>query len=352
MKGRLMSRNFDVPEIDREEELRLLNLLGFPDFDEWVTCPNPYNPNIELKAMLIRDSAGDYHSRPELSHSQFVKFVEEPEVFADKFLGEPDPDAPDAEHFAFGKQVEHFLFHDEIPGDPVMIPNDKLSRRKRKEDWYTSREIDYDPMNDEHHTFAKSGKPYKEFIAANKGRTVLTEKEFHTMVDPLEKIRSNVRVHSKAKALLYGDSLRHLAIVFTCPFTGILLRCQLDSLSLQEVIVDYKTAARNDHWNFASDFYKWKYHFQATWYREAVRQINGGVLWPVIYIVTEKQSKSFVVECFNVVQEWFDIAFHEWQKELVHFQHCVESQVWKRRSHNTVVDLHPPVYVSRQYKIK
>jgi len=345
-------RNFDVPEMDRAEEERLLNLLGFPDFDEWVTAANPYNPAVELKAKLIRDSAGDYHSRPELSHSQFMKFVEEPETFSDAFLGEPDPDAPDPVHFAFGKQVEHFLFHDEVPGNPVVIPNEKLSRRKRAGTWFDKNQIEYDPMNDDHHSFAKSGSAYKEFVEANKGRTVMTEQEHRELVEPLEKITANVREHTKAKALLYGDSLRHIAIVFTCPFTGILLRCQLDSLSLQKVVVDYKTAARNDHWNFAADFYKWKYHLQATWYREAIRQINGGELWPVIYIVTEKQSKSYVVECFNVVDEWFEIAFHEWQKELVHFQHCVESQEWKRISHNTIVDLHPPVYVSRQYKLK
>lgn len=346
-----MSRSFDVPEACAEEQAKLLNLLAFPPVGEWVESPNIYG-DVPLKAMLIEDSGNAYHARPELSHSQFVKFVDEPEVFAAAFLGKPDPDAPDAEHLAFGKQVEHFLFHDEVPGNPIVIPNSKLSRRKRPEKWFEDNQVEYDPANDDHHSFAKAGKDYTAFAAANAGRTVMTEKEFAELVVPLERIRANVRDHSKAKALLYGNSLRHVAIVFTCPFTGILLRCQLDSLSLQRVIVDYKTAARNDHWNFAADFYKWKYHFQATWYREAVRQLSGGDVWPVVYIVTEKQSKAFVVECFNVVDEWFEIALHEWQAELVHFRNCIESQTWKRRSHNTVVDLNPPVYVSRQYKLK
>jgi hypothetical protein len=272
-------------------------------------------------------------------------------VFADRFLGEPDPDAGDPEHYGFGKRAEHFIFHDEIPGgDPVIVPLSKMSRRKRPAKWFLDREIEYDASNDDHHIFAKSGKNYQAFLDANKGKNVMTSKQYFETIRPLERIRSNVRDHDKAKSLLYGPSLRHIAIVFTCPFSGVMLRCQLDVISAQKIIVDFKTASRNDLWHFAADFYKWKYHFQAAWYREAVRQINGGDNFPVVYIVTEKQSKSYVCEVFHVSDEWFDVALDEWKTHLVHFRHCVETQQWKRVTHNQIVELVPPVFVTRQHR--
>jgi len=344
--------SFTVPEIDRDEELRLLNVLGFPDFDEPVECPNPHDSTIPLTARLIRCHGDDYHSRPELSHSQFCKFMDEPELFKAKILDGEDHGKVDPVHFAFGKQVEHFLFHDEIPGDPVVIPLHKMSRRKRSSKWFIDHEVEYDVDNDDHHSFAKAGKPYDDFCRSHQGRVIMTPKEYEDMIVPLDGIRDNVREHSKSKALLYGDSLRHIAIAFTCPFSGIELRCQLDNVSRQKSINDYKTAAQNDEWHFAADFYKWRYHIQACWYREAVRQLNGGDNWPVNYIVSEKSSKCWVVEVFHVDDEWFDIAFDEWQYHLRHFKTCLESNVWKRPSHNKVINLKPPVYVTRQNKMK
>ena len=343
--------NFEIPQVDRDEELRLLNLLGFPDFDDPVECPNPYDSEIPLTARLIRCHGDDYHSRPELSHSQFVTFMDEPELYKAKIIDRRDEGKVDPVHFAFGKQVEHYLFHDEIPGDPVVIPQHKMSRRKRPAKWFLDHEVEYDPANDDHHSFAKVGKPYDEFVRSHHNRLVMTPKEYEEMIVPLDGIRDNVRDHSKAKALLYGDSLRHIAILFTCPFSGIELRCQLDNVSRQKSVNDYKTALRNDEWGFAADFYKWRYHIQASWYREAVRQLNGGDFWDVNYIVTEKQSRCWIVEVFHVADDWFSIALDEWQYHLKHFRSCLETGNWKRPSHNSVVDLRPPSYVKRQHKI-
>ena len=229
--------SYDIPEIDRDEELRLLNVLGFPDFDERVTCSNPYG-DVPLTARLIRTHGDDYHARSELSHSQFCKFMDEPELFKSKILDAPSGETIDPVHFAFGKQVEHYLFHDEVPGDPVVIPQHKLSRRKRSTKWFIDHEVEYDCDNDDHHSFAKAGKPYDDFIRSHPHQQVMTCKEYDDLVVPLEAIRDNVRDHSKAKALLYGDSLRHIAIAFTCPFSGIELRCQLDNVSRQKTVND------------------------------------------------------------------------------------------------------------------
>ena len=341
-----MSKNFAVPQRSRAEELKLLNVFGMPDAGEVVTAENTFGTPFELKAFWLREAGDEYHSRTELSQSQFTKFLREPEIFHDRILADTI-DAEESADFKFGKEVEHFLFHDELPGNPVVVPNELLSKRARPDKWFDDQQIERDPNNPDHFVFAKSGKPYAEFVAANPGRNILTQKEFDELSGPLNLIRQKIREHDKALPLLYGDSLRHIAIVFTCPFSGIELRCQIDILSGRCCIVDYKTAASNNPWQYAYKFDEFFYHIQATWYREAVRQLTG-VTMPVIHVVTEKKSKSYIVEVFNIDDGWFERGLAEWRVGIANFQSCVESASWHRPTHNTIVNLKPPANLVRR----
>ena len=357
-----MSRAIELSEGRQgvASQIKTLIKMGLPEPNTWVKAPNIYGTDHELKAMIVTDMGEDYHKRDELSHSQFLKFREEPEIFAEKYLGEPDPDM-DKPHFKFGREAEHVLFYGELPFATACTPRDVMSKRRRSKNWFEENEVEYDENDPDHHTYAKAGNKYHEWVKGAKESheksgdprplKILTEKEYEADVQPLLDLEKNCREHEQARRLIWGEGVRHLAVVFTCPYTGVYLRCQLDIASAGRIVVDYKTCARNDEWKYAMDFERWGYHIQSTWYSEAIRQLTGETdYWPVVYIAQEKESKCWIVEVYEIDEEWIEIGHFEWKDELAHFKTCAQTNVWKRRSHNKVIRLRPPVYKINEFK--
>ena len=319
--------------------------LTLPPVGEWQeqgVAPTGH----PIKAMIVPETGQDYHDRPELSHSEFKLYIDEPERFDRVVLRQIEKlqfSAASIKSMDFGDKAEYVLFHNRFPGEPKLIPRDVLSRRKRAAKWYDENNLEYDADDDDHHIFAKSGKAWKAFVGSdeNKGKWLIHPSEWVTEIDPLSRVREQVRSHKEAKSLVYGPRETHLAIVFVCPWTGIMCRCQLDILSLWlRRIVDIKTTYAITPKGFATQCFNMGYHIQDVWYSYAVYSLLG--IYLPFQFVAIKNKSPYNVEVFELTDKFKDIGRTEWRENMLAIQRSVEEGRFTTMTHGRVAQLPPP----------
>jgi hypothetical protein len=320
-------------------------LLSLPAPNEWQDRGelSPYGHPIRAK--IIEDEGEEYHGRDELSQSNFKLFIDQPELFERVvILGVEELKFSPAtvESMDFGNRAEYVLMNNKLPGEPITIPREILQKRKRSSKWFDSNNLVYDPENEGHHIYAKAGKDFEDFKEAHPGGWLIHPDEYETEVEPLLRVRDQVRAHEKARSLIFGPTRKHVAIVFVCPFTGRMCRCQLDVLSLWGFIVDIKTARDVTPRGFVSAILTQGYHIQEAWYRYAVYSLIGR--WLPFFFVAIRNKPPYNVETFDIDEEFQSIAEVEWKENMLAIDRSFEERSFRTLTHNTVVTLSPPAY--------
>jgi hypothetical protein len=267
--------------------------------------------------------AAEYHSRPELSHSQAEVFRRDPwrykEMMAGRVTTRPTED------MIFGSAV-----HGVLAGEPVhvAIPPDVLDARG-----------------------ARTGNAWKQFALANVGKILLKEHE----AQPLEAIEAEVRAHPKAKLALENPrAKRECSILFEYPAeknSFVPARARLDvlvfadePLTVPSAIVDWKTTRDASPESFCATAWRLGYHRQAAWYQRAVEEAFGKTV-PVFLVAIESEPPHRV-ELFLVQRELLARANHENNELVREFFLRTVSEDWRPKTwrHTNVLTAPPWAY--------
>jgi hypothetical protein len=91
-------------------------------------------------------------------------------------------------------------------------------------------------------------------------------------------------------------------------------------------IVEVKTAASAQWWNFNRDAYKFDYHIQMFLYRRAVMAITGQK--PDLAMIVLEKGAPYNVEIFEIPERWFEHANYEVTLALNSFNECTRTGYW------------------------
>lgn len=175
---------------------------------------------------------------------------------------------------------------------------------------------------------------YAEWDADRGDRKVINVAE----LEAAEAMAAAVEGHPLAASLFLsqpGDP--ELSAYWTDPATGVLCRCRPDWWRADGVLVDVKTTEDASPENFARSINNYRYHVQAAYYldgvREAVRQNPGclppGVIEPreIVFLAIEKKAPH-AVAVYRIDDEALEIGRREYRQDLDRFAQCEKAGVW------------------------
>lgn len=143
---------------------------------------------------------------------------------------------------------------------------------------------------------SRAAKAYKELVADHPATTVILEKEG----DMIARMAEAVHKHELASSLIREAHEREISMYWVDEETGIQLRCRIDALHT-ECIVDLKSAASGDPWEFAKSAGAHGYHRQCAIYTDGL--IACGLQpRPFHFIVVEK-GRSHNVGVYTLGEE-------------------------------------------------
>lgn len=271
----------------------------------------------------------EYQADNAVSYSRLKVFIQNPELYQYQYV-QGMKDTEPKRHFIWGSDFERLVFYNEEPG--FLIPESALSRSER----------------DGKVIFSRRGVAWKEFESRMKDRhgenvRLHTAKEFRDQVLPLLEARDKLRAHDKAKKLILGEGVPHVAFRWHDTVTGLSCKSQVDMIhgTLQDprIIVDLKTAADSSADKFTRAVGNWGYHLQAWWYRQAVFNWCGEYL-PFVFVVVQS-SPPYTCEVYELNQDWYDIAEKKIRKALPELAECRQEESYHTPTHNTIVTLEP-----------
>lgn len=185
--------------------------------------------------------------------------------------------------------------------------------------------LEGDVFNDTYIYFTgdRRGKVYNEFVAANPGKIILTEKEWIT-------------VHRMFKAVVtFADyplwaalqsSKREMSVFWTDEETGVQCRVRFDALCAPYANFDLKstTDARPEY--FIKQAVRLDYDLQAAMYTEAARRFTGEIL--PFYFVAIEDAEPNGVFLLEAGQSMIDNGWRKFRKALNLYKQCTSTKTW------------------------
>lgn len=187
-------------------------------------------------------------------------------------------------------------------------------------------------------TGQKRGKAWEEFEAMNVDQILYSKAQ----VEKLYGMLASMKRHDKANDILFQMPGKvEQAIRWVDEETGLLCRCRLDKLCLENgIIADIKTAKDSCPKLFAGTCYERGYHRQAALYQAAVKAVTGEE-WPFVFIVVEKEP-PFIVETYRLEDGFLKLGRDENEADLQQFARCRKSGIWRRESHGQILTIGAP----------
>lgn len=137
--------------------------------------------------------------------------------------------------------------------------------------------------NEEGKKQIRSGGKWEAFVAANPGRTILTEEQYHTAL----RLRDAVRRHPEAKRILEQKGRGELTVIWTHARTGIRIKCRFDWLCAE--LMDFKSTFDIAEAKFGGTCHRFGYDFSLALYHDAAVAAGVGPL-PVSLVSVEKNE--------------------------------------------------------------
>lgn len=269
-----------------------------------------------------------YHNAPGFSRSQMVDALTSPSLFYQRHIS-GEIDKKDSASMAFGRMAHEAIINRRgIMRGVKLIAKSALasdgSRRGPK--W----------------------KIYKEKFA---DRVLVNEREWNC----LKHIADAVGLHKAARRLIKrgvdsGGIEAGLEWVEKVEMEDgsvveIPLRAQLDVL-LDDAIVDFKTSRAVDAEGFAMSAARYRYHYQAAFYRRAVRRLVGDEL-PFLMIAAQTEA-PFDVAVYELNDEdggFLSTGEAMLERSLRIVARGLKFNTWAAPSHGSVVSLAAPGFL-------
>lgn len=254
-----------------------------------------------------------------LSHSDFKHFLKSPKAYQRYVLdGIPFKRTSSME---FGSLVDAAVFHPDGFGRGIVtIPDEVLSG-----------------------SGARHGHKWKEFAAANEGKILLKNGD-NSLYNVLEALSD----HAEAIGILEALGESQVAFRWESEVEGVALkrRAKLDKLPTGlPFIADLKTTADPSPASFASQIVSLGYHTQGVWYQDAVESKYG--VRPPVLLVAAQNCEPFDVEVYELNAKFIELGRRRIDDNLPEFIACQKSGVWRKPTHNRIIEIAPPYWAER-----
>ena len=252
----------------------------------------------------------EYHSRPGLSKSGLMPFSVSPYHFRmEKEYQEPtDVFSVESKKFNVGtathtQYLEPDKFSSEISLEPTVIGSKLKKENKLVLDGWK-----------------------KDVLTT--GKTPITQQQYQTIYNMYQELHYGD--NGSAQGLLAADGETEISYFWKDPIYGFDCKCRVDKVFTDYTIppVDFKTTGQGaNHENFVKIVGGLKYHWQAWFYLEGIKQVEGREYDKFLFLVQETTPPYAVA----VYQLGYDAIFAaEQQIEPLRRQYaeCLETDIW------------------------
>jgi len=292
-----------------------------------------YGVGVE-NARTVEVGSDQYHEIDAVSNSMLKLFADDPETCWQRNVARI-ADQKTSKAFDFGRRLERLVMFDE---EPLTIPLDVLQKRRK-------------PGSTTEYTYARAGQPYTDWLQQMQSQhgallDIVTDEERVALITARERLRE----HKQANRLLWGAGQAHVSLLWDDVTQGpaIPCKCQLDFLHSRDIIVDLKTAAPSNiasEWKLRTHMWEFRYHWQAYWYRHAVKALTGKLMpFVFVFVQSDEPFRAFVVQPND---EWFEFAEFQVRKTFAKVANVWASRhdtVWRADDWDAIKIVGPPRY--------
>lgn len=187
----------------------------------------------------------------------------------------------------------------------------------------------------------RAGKTWDSFVAANDGKTILTQDQYDTAVA----VQKSVRSHKVASRYLSEPNGRaEVSIRWVHERTGVAIKCRLDLLC--SVVLDLKTCRDPSPAKFAAVCAQYGYAMQLALYRDAACAAGLGALPGKIIAVQSTEPHDVVV--YDLDGELQALGTAQYEKALDLLVECTKSGDWPGQHPDEEVQLRLPAWATNE----
>lgn len=295
----------------------------------------------------------EYHADPALSQSSLKVFMKDPQQFYRQYVVRIEPRKDPTPAMEFGTAVEDLAFRNHlnahiIPVSALHPTSGAKSNAAGQTNWSS----------------------YRDSMIAQHGPNVklLKADEYDKPMGPgaVMQCVENLRGHEKAQQLIWGESIKNVRIRWTCKYTGLQCRCEIDLLHHLSIIGDLKTCFAVDMEGFHKAVLQNGYYIQSFMYREALQAVaehldeqpDSEVLEfcrPMLERIADgenilccwigvKNKPSHHVEVHACSENWYTIAEPIVRQKMFELRQCYETNRWQTLTHGSMTNLEPKKY--------
>lgn len=294
----------------------------------------------------------EYHADPALSQSALKVFMKDPQQFYRQYVSRTEPRKPPTPAMQFGTAVEDLAFRGTLNAHIIPVsalhPNGNKMNAAGRTNW-----TDYvQQMQRDHGPDVK----------------LLKADEYDKPMGPgaVQQCVENLRGHDKANQLIWGESIKNVRIRWTCKYTGLQCRCEIDLLHYMSIIGDLKTCRAVDMGGFHNAILQQGYYIQSFMYREALQAVAEHLdeqpdspelefCRPMLERIRDgenilccwigvKNSPSYHVEVHPCSEQWYTIAEPVVRQKMFELKQCYETGRWQTLTHGSMTNLEPKKY--------
>lgn len=252
----------------------------------------------------------DYHAANGISKSGLSLFNENPEKYHWRYIAK-NHQAPKA-IFDIGQ-----AFH----------------TRTLEPELFSSQFILGPPLN-------KNSNKWKEFVAANTDRIILSQKDW----DMVNSMADKVRNHPEGKDYL-AQGHAETSVFAAEPETGEMVKIRPDWIT-GDVGVDLKSCVNASPDKFQRDMYTYGYFVQAGMYPEVFGYLYPGGMNEFVFIAVEKEP-PYSIGFYRADLETIALGRDFFYRTLHRFAECKKRDYWPSYNDDRTVDLCLPQWAVR-----
>lgn len=199
--------------------------------------------------------------------------------------------------------------------------------------------VQYETVREDGTKRIRSGKEWKEFQAANVGKTILTPAQYEAAC----RIRDVVRDHPVAGPLVKGPGKNELSLRWTNKRTGAVCKSRLDRVT-PTAIVEIKLTHDIGPRMFGNTAAKYRYHLQAAMQRDGAEACGLGRLAHKIVAIRSAKNKPLDVVVFDVGEDLLGQGQDDYERAIDIVQECRKKQQWPGVATERAIQLFLPAW--------
>lgn len=177
---------------------------------------------------------------------------------------------------------------------------------------------------------------HKAFVAANAGRTLLTEQQYTTALA----VRDAVRSHAVAKQLI-ASCRPEVTVKWSAGDVACKSRFDL----FGDCLVDIKTTRDPAPRKFSTDAARLSYALQMGFYYDAALAVTGGKALPV-KIIAAQNVEPYDVVVYDLPDEVINAGREQYHKALETLLECRRTNTWPGIAPSEEVELRLPLWAT------